>query len=82
MYLSKKYFENLINGPKTFNIVRIFIYYFQWYGTVIKKGDGNREYFVVFVLSYNPSYYYRINSVKGYDIIDIGLRWFHVLCKK
>ena len=27
---------------KNFNIVRIFIYYFQWHVTVIKKGDGNR----------------------------------------
>ena len=52
----KNYFDNLIDG-QNFNIVRIFIYYFQWYVTVIKKGDGNREYFMGFVLSNNPSYY-------------------------
>ena len=75
-------FDNLIDGPKNFNIVRIFIYYFQWYVTVVKKGDGNREYFMVLVLSNFLSYYYRVNGIKGFCNINNNLWCFHVFCKK
>ena len=80
-YLFKNYFDNLIDG-QNFNIVRIFIYYFQWYVTVIEKGDGNRKYFMVFVLSNSLSYYYRVNGIEDYCNITTRLWCFHVFCKK
>ena len=57
--------NNLIDG-KIFNIVRIFIYYFQWYVIVIKEEDGNHKYFMVFIFANNHIFYYRINSIEDY----------------